>query len=318
MSTKHLLDPEIAPIIEALPSMEMTYETLPAIREMMAQMALADQGDAEAANVTRDEVYVPGYNGGPEVRCLRYSSNARRTPSPVFIHIHGGGYLMGSPEMMDTWNVKAAGEQNILVLSVDYRHAPENPIPAPLDDCYAVLAWVHENAAELGVDPTRVGIGGESCGGGLAAALALMARDIGDYPVHFQLLVVPMIDDKTGTDERPADPTTGEFVWTRDNNKLGWNAYLGDAPRIAPQVPSRAETLRDLPNTWLATAQLDLFREENVEYAERLMADGVATELVIYPSVCHGWQLAKDAAVSKRYEVDYFNALKRGLHAEDI
>ncbi len=317
MSTNHLLDPEIRPIIEQLPSMEMSLATLPMVRQATAEM-MYGKSDADAVNVTRDEVYAPGLNGGPDVRCLRYSSNARRTPSPAYIHIHGGGYLLGAPEMMDIWNLQAAAEQSLLVLSVDYRLAPENPIPAPLDDCYAVLAWVHENAEALGVDPTRIAVGGESAGGGLAAALALRARDAGDYPIHFQLLVVPMIDDRTGTAAVPGHPTTGEFVWTREKNQLGWNAYLGDAPRAAPQVPSRAETLRGLPSTWLATAQLDLFRDENIEYAQRLMDDEVATELAIYPSVCHGWQMAEEAAVSKRYKRDYFEALRRGIDAELI
>ena len=145
---------------------------------------------------------------------------------------------MGSPEMSDPLNVFIAAQLGITILSVDYRLAPEHPLPAPLDDCYAALAWLHGNAQTLGVDPGRIAIGGESAGGGLAAALALHARDRGEYPICYQLLTYPMLDDRTGTPESPADPLTGEFVWNRDKNKFGWDCYFGNSPREAPGAPS--------------------------------------------------------------------------------
>ena len=201
----------------------------------------------------------------------------------------------------------------MVVVSVDYRLAPEHPIPAPLDDCYAALGWMHKNAADLNVDPTRIAIGGESAGGGLAAALALKARDEGEYPICWQQLVVPSLDDRTGTEEFPGDPLVGEFIWTRASNQYGRASFLGDAPRAAPQVPARAESLKGLPPAWMLTGGLDLFRDENIEYARRLMADGVAAELVVYPSACHAFQNVADSQLNQRYEVDFMAALRRGL-----
>ncbi len=315
MSTKHLLDPDLVPVIEQMPALDMTIDMVPQKRIEFMEMRV--MGDAEAAGVVREEIHVPGHEGDPDVRCLKYTSRNRSTPSAAYLHIHGGGYTVGTPEMADEMNIRIAADLGILVLSVDYRLAPEHPIPAPLHDCYAALAWLHGNAAALGIKPDAIGVGGESAGGGLAAALALKARDAGAYPICFQLLVYPMIDDRTGTDAQPGDPTTGEFVWTRHNNQFGWNAYLGDAPRTAPQVPARAPSLKGLPPTWMATAALDLFREENVQYAQRLMADEVPTELQVYPGACHGFQLVRDAGVSKRYVKDFFGALKRGLAITD-
>ena len=315
MSTKHLIDPELLPLLELAPGIDMTLERVAVRREEFNQMNVL--GDADAAEVDRKEVHVPGLDGDPPVRCLVYTPKGRATPSPVYLHLHGGGYMVGTPEMMDDSNIRVAADLDIVVVSVDYRLAPEHPIPAPLNDAYAALKWVHENEDALSIDPTRVAIGGESAGGGLAAALALKARDEGDYPICFQLLVYPMIDDRTGTPDLPGDPVTGEFVWTRHNNQFGWNCYLGDAARAAPQVPARADNLKGLPKTWIATAALDLFREENVAYAQRLMADGVATDLTIYAGACHGFQLMRDAGVSKRYVADFFGALKRGLSIDD-
>ncbi len=315
MSTKHLLDPDLLPLIEVMPALAMSADMLPQKRAEFKELTV--MGDAEAAGVTRDEIHVPGLDGDPPVRCLKYTPANRGTPSPAYLHIHGGGYTVGLPEMMDDMNIRVAADLDIIVVSVDYRLAPEHPIPAPLNDCYAALAWLHQNADELGIDPARIAIGGESAGGGLAAALALKARDAGDYPICFQLLVYPMIDDRTGTADAPGDPSVGEFVWTRENNQFGWNAYLGEAPRAAPQVPARADTLKGLPATWLATAGLDLFRDENIAYAQRLMNDGVKTELQVYPAACHGFQLMRGAGVSKRYVKDFFGALKRGLSIDE-
>ena len=140
------------------------------------------------------------------------------------------------------------------MLSVDYRLAPEHPIPAPLDDCYAALSWLHENATDLGVDPQRIGIGGESAGGGLAAALAIKARDAGEYPICWQALTYPMLDNRTGSEAYPGDALVGEFVWTRELNQYGWQSYLGQAAPEAPQVPARLQSFEGLPPTWMFTA----------------------------------------------------------------
>ncbi|MEQ9434293.1 MAG: alpha/beta hydrolase [Hyphomonas sp.] len=316
MSTSYLLDPEIRPAIEAFPKISIASEHLPALRELIArQYAFADLTDT---GLSRDVIEVPGLKAGqPAVRCLKYTPTQGARPSGAYLHIHGGGYVMGAPEMSDARNVRLASALGITVLSVDYRLAPEHPIPAPLDDCYAALAWMSQNAKQLGIDPQRIAIGGESAGGGLATATAQWARDTGDYPICFQLLTYPMIDDRTGSAEKPGDPLTGEFIWTRDHNRTGWAYYLGDAVPAAPYVPARATDLSRLPPTWIVTAAMDLFRDENIDYAQRLLSAGVATELVVYPRVCHGFQQAADAQVTKRYLRDQLEALRRGLRIAD-
>jgi acetyl esterase/lipase len=311
-ATKHLLDPELQAMVDGPTIPELTDEAVGNLRQMMATQA-PELGDPATHGLTRGEIQVP-LDGETSVRCLLYKpTTASQDLRPGYVHIHGGGYLFGTPDGSDASNLQVAGRLGAVVISVDYRLAPEHPIPAPLDDCYAALAWLHENAAELGVDRQRIGIGGESAGGGLAAALALKARDAGKYAICWQQLTYPMLDDRTGSPEQPGDPLVGEFVWTRHSNQYGWDSYLGAAPRAAPQVPARAESLADLPPTWMFTATLDLFRDENIDYAQRLMQAGVPCELVVYPGACHGFQGVVTAEVSKRFNTDFLAALARGL-----
>ena len=190
---------------------------------------MADQApelnDPSSKGVYRKEIFV-SVNGQPDVRCLLYGKLNGQEDASGYLHIHGGGYLFGSPEGSDPMNLHLASILNIVILSVDYRLAPENPIPAPLDDCYAALGWLHENSAELGVDCERIGVGGESAGGGLAAALAIKARDEEEYSLCWQQLTYPMLDDRTGSSQHYGDPLVGEFVWTRELNQYGWNLSL--------------------------------------------------------------------------------------------
>ena len=312
MTTKHLLDPEILPALDAFPDISLEKEMLPMIRQAAEQMTKL--ADAAALGVKREEIQVPGLSGDqPSVRCLVYKPADSTGPMGAYLHLHGGGYLLGTPETSDPHNVLIAQQLGITIVSVDYRLAPEHPVPAALNDSYAVLAWMHSNASDLGIDADRIAIGGESAGGGLAAALGLHARDQGEYPVCFQLLTCPMLDDRTGSEGHPGDPLTGEFVWTRERNQLGWSYYLGDSAPIAPCVPARADSLEGLPPTWLSTGALDLFRDENIEYAQRLLKAGVATELILYPGACHGFQLAEDASVTKQFARDHMEALARAL-----
>ncbi len=312
MSTLHLLDPEIRATIVAWPKLELTPERLPALRRAISERwELVDPAEA---GVSREGVTIPGLTPQhPEVRCLLYRPEKTAPTGAGYLHVHGGGYLLGAPEISDGHNAHLASELGITILSVDYRLAPEHPIPAPLDDCYAALGWLHQNAADLGLDRERIGVGGESAGGGLAAATVLHSMAEGLYPVCFQALTYPMIDDRTGAVSHPGDPLTGEFIWTRERNQMGWSSFLGDAEPAAPFVPARAEALDGLPPTWIGTAELDLFRDENIRYAQRLMGAGVHTELIVYPRTCHGFQLAADASVTRRYLRDHLEALRRGL-----
>ena len=311
-STKHLLHPELQVMAEASIITEINDENLQGIRETLDGLRPPLE-DEKSYNVTRKEIFIPQDNA-PDVRCLLYIPDDRTEASgPGYLHIHGGGYIIGSPEGSDTQNLLLAYEIGAVIISVDYRLAPENPIPAPLDDCYAALGWFHENSEELGIDRARIGIGGESAGGGLAAALAIKARDEGKYQVCWQSLTYPMLDDRTGDDKNPGDPLVGEFVWTREFNQYAWNSYLADAKREAPQAPGRLEDFKGLPPTWMFTASLDLFRDENIDYAQRLMSAGVSCDLVVYPGACHAFQQIETSELAKRFREDFTAALKRGL-----
>ena len=311
-STKHLLDPELQVMADAPFIPELTDDNISKARDNMAANAVG-LADPASHNVQRSEIFV-SQPDGPDVRCLLYQPKADADNNRAgYLHIHGGGYLFGAPEGSDLSNLLIASKLGVTVLSVDYRLAPEHPIPAPLDDCYAALAYLHEHAEELGVDVRRIGIGGESAGGGLAAALAIKARDAGEYAVCFQALTYPMLDDRTGSEQNPGDPLVGEFVWTRQLNQYGWSRYLGDAERAAPQVPARLDSYVGLPPTWMFTATMDLFRDENIDYARRLMESEVSCDLVVYPGACHGFQFIEDSKISKRFRKDFMEALERGL-----
>ena len=312
MSTRHLLDSELRALADTALIPKLTDKNVYKVRERLASKANL-LNDPESHGVSRTEVFAPQADG-PNVRCLLYQPQvASASKKAGYLHIHGGGYLFGSPDGSDLSNILIASKLGITVLSVDYRLAPENPVPAPLDDCYAGLAYLHSRARTLGVDKNRIGIGGESAGGGLAAALAIKARDIGEYAVCFQALTYPMLNDRTGSEQDPGDPLVGEFVWTRQLNQYAWSRYLGNAERAAPHVPARLKSYSRLPPTWMFTTTMDLFRDENIDYARRLMEAEVSCDLVVYPGACHAFQRVAGSAISKRYRKEFLEALKRGL-----
>ena len=308
--TEHLLDPELREIFDRKSTFTLSDEVMLQARKEFKPTEL---GDPARFNVAREEIFI-SVDDAPDVRCLLYTPlKDTKEQRPGYLHMHGGGYIFGTPEDSDANNLKICADLGSVVLSVDYRLAPEYPVPCPLDDCYAALAWLHFNVSNLKVDSNHIGIGGESAGGGMAAALALKARDQGEYAICHQHLTYPMLDDRTGDLANPGDPLVGEFVWTRSSNQYAWNAYLGDSARRAPYIPARADSLQGLPPTWLHTATLDLFRDENITYARRLMAAGVPTELVVSAGGCHGFQGIVDADISRRYRRDFMEALSRGL-----
>ena len=314
MSSLDLVDPELRPSLEAFPIRGFTAEMLPAIREGMTQMLAALPVPDDA--LQPEERFVPGPKGAPDVRVLIWRPGQAPGNLPAIFHIHGGGYIVGTPETMAQEHRMLVELLGCAIVSVDYRLAPEAPYPAPIEDCYAALVWVWENAAALGIDPNRIGLSGESAGGGLAAALALLARDRGKVPLAFQHLIYPMLDDRTCTLADP-HPHTGAHVWTHESNVFGWSSLLGRAPGGADvdayAAPARATDLAGLPPTYLAVGALDLFLEEDLDYARRLTRAGVAVELHVYPGAFHGFQIATDARVTITAGRDSRAALGRFL-----
>ncbi len=311
----HLVDPEIRPVLEMLPAFDFTADMLAPIRTMMGlptDPALLPQG----LPVTVSDVTISGAAGDPDVRVMLFQPDSAPAIRPAYLHIHGGGYVIGNAGMNQAENMVRAADWGVTVVSVDYRLAPETAHPGPVEDCYAALLWLHRNAAELGVDPARIAIGGESAGGGLAAALALLARDRGEVPIIFQRLIYPMLDDRTCTTSDP-NPFTGEFTWTPASNHFGWASLLGHEPGgqgvSAYAAPARAESLEGLPPTFIAVGALDLFLDENLAYAQRLMRSGVPCELHVYPGAFHAFQMAVEARTAKQAKIDDDRALNRAL-----
>jgi len=239
--------------------------------------------------VTVEERTVDAGAGRTPVSVHVYEPAGRARPSGAVVWTHGGGYMIGHPVGYHDICSRIADELGALVVSVDYRLAPEHPFPAGLEDAYTALLWLHESADDLGVDPQAVAVAGDSAGGGLAAALAQAAHDRGEAPVCFQALVYPMLDDRTALREDHAG--RGALVWTPASNRFGWTSYLGSPPTHdhAPDyaAPSRRTDLGGLPPAWIGVGELDLFLEEDVDYAHRLEAAGVPCELVVVPGMYH-------------------------------
>jgi triacylglycerol lipase len=315
MSTsRHLVDPALLAMLDAWPALTLDAASLATMRQG-GRLPIGEIVDAD--RVAKVERIAPGRDGAPDLRLLVYRAADRDGEVlPCIYHIHGGGYVAGSAAMMEPVDRLMVEELGCVLVSVEYRLAPETPFPGPLEDCYAGLAWVFENADTVGVDRARVGVVGESAGGGLAAGLALLARDRGEYPLAFQHLTYPMIDDRTCTTRDP-HPYAGEFIWTAHNNAFGWSAYLGKQPGgegiSAYAAAARATDLAGLPPTFIASGTLDLFLEESVSLAMRLLRAGVPTELHLYPGGFHAFDLNQATEIGRQARRDSWDALRRWL-----
>ena len=315
MSTRHMVDPELLGALENAPNMEHTKESLPEFRTVMNQtIREASASFTLPLNVELSERMVPGPAGAPDVRVLVFQPKDGKKDHPAYLHIHGGGYIIGFADMSNPGNYMLAATLNCVVISVDYRLAPETLFPGPVEDCYAALKWLHDNAAELGVNKNRIAIGGESAGGGLAAGLALLARDRGEVPLIHQQLVYPMIEDRPPKDPHPH---TGEFIWNSKQNEFGWTSYLGKAPGgkdVSPYAAAaRAADVSGLPPTLLTVGALDLFLDEDVDYAMRLSRAGVPVELHVYPGAYHGFDMAFESRAAQIHAHDQLEALRQAF-----
>ena len=313
MKSRHLVDSELLGTLDTLPTIDLTVDLLPAIRATGLPLQFVAPAP-DAADVTRRKV--PGPEGAPEVEVAIYKPRPCDASLPCIFHIHGGGYVTGSTAALEPIHRSLSVKANCCIVSVDYRLAPETRFPGAIEDCYAALSWLFKRAGELGVDSARIGVMGESAGGGLAAALALLARDRREHSLTFQHLIYPMLDDRTCVAKSP-HPFAGEFLWTAHNNAFGWSALLGAAPGSANVSPyaaaARADDLSGLPPTFISTGALDLFLEEDIEYARRLMRQGVPVELHVYPGAYHAFDFLTNARIAAAARRDSLAALRRFL-----
>jgi acetyl esterase/lipase len=309
MDVERLLDPELAAALALFPRElgTLSAETLERVR------GLEYPAPPLSDDVERTDVVVPGPPGAPEVTIRVHRPVGDDGTMPALVWAHGGGYVLGTYTSEDFRFDRWCTRFRCLGVSIEYRLAPETPYPGPLEDCYAALRWVHANASGLDVDPDRIGIGGISAGGGLAAALALLARDRGEVPVAFQCLLYPMIDDRLANASHDWEVP----VWPPSCNRFGWASYLGDRSGDdvpAHAAPARATDLAGLPPAIVVVGALDGFLDEDVDYALRLNRAGVATELHVYPGACHGFDaIAPTTPVAGRARRDIEEWLGRAL-----
>jgi acetyl esterase/lipase len=256
---------------------------------------------------------IPGLRGGPDVKVRIYSPQRGRGDAPALVWIHGGGFLIGNLDQDDHTCVRMAEKVGCVVVSVEYRLAPEYPFPAGTEDCYAALLWIGTSAVELEIDVSRIAVGGMSAGGGIAAGVAIMARDRGEINLAYQLLLCPCLDDRHIT--QSSHEITDNRAWSRAQSTAAWSAYLGGAApgMVSPYAaPARLQDCSGLPPTYLAVGELDLMRDEIIDYAGRLICTGVTTELHVWPGAFHGFEvMVPDAAISRAAVADHIGALQR-------
>ena len=267
-------------------------------------------------DVPVQEQMIPGPKGAPQIKLFIINAKAG-TSRPGILHTHGGGYILGTAATDVRRLQELARELDALVVSVEYRLAPETSYEGSIEDNYTGLRWMYDHAAQLGLDRSRIAVTGESAGGGHAALLAITARDRGEIPIAFQALVYPMLDDRTGGAVKVPDHIA-TLGWRAPENQYGWRAFLGQAPGTATvparAVPARTPNLAGLPPAFIQVGGVDLFVSEDIDYARRLNEAGVPTELQVIPSAYHGFdQLAPDSPQAKQFTQAKIEALRRAF-----
>jgi acetyl esterase/lipase len=303
-------DPELRQALDAMAAPgrpAFTLENIPMIREAPGLIPVPTDEDLRRDGAFEvSTAHAPGPAGAPDVPLLICRPAGVAAPAGCLYFIHGGGMIIGSNRTGGFLGMLDHAERlKLAVVSVEYRLAPETPHPGPVEDCYAGLAWTAAHAADLGVDPARVVVGGASAGGGLAAAVALLARDRGAPALRGQLLVCPMLDDRNDTPS--ARQMAGLGIWDRAANEVGWTALLGDAcggPDVSPYAaPARAADLSGLPPAFVDVGSAETFRDEDVAYATRIWQAGGSAELHVWPGGFHGFSGAVPQAALSRANV---------------
>jgi acetyl esterase/lipase len=300
--------PEYAEFWSALPDFVFTEESLNETRLLMPEPEPAPD------DVERTDFVV----GDGSVTVTRHRPRNVAGPLPALVWMHGGGLIFGSRHFDNAQLERWARLFNLCSFSVDYRLAPEHPFPTPLEDCYATLTWAISQADELGIDPDRVGVGGKSAGGGLAAAVALLARQRGEPSIQYQILDCPMMDDRQRT---PSSQLEGMPIWSRESNGFAWRCYLGElygTDQVPPLAAAARETnLVGLPPAFVAVGVIDGLRDEAIEYATRLNQANVDAELHVYPGVPHGTAMFPGLKANEpiNRNIDAFMARMLGVDA---
>ncbi len=315
------VDPELRAFVQPLAEYEQRFSPLDAAVVAAYREGYLAAAEPPTGSPTIERHIIDGEGAGETVAI--YVINAGKgTARPAILHLHAGGFIIGAPQIDFARLQRMAAELDTVIVSVNYRLAPETQWQGSLGDNYSSLRWLYRNAASLGADPERIAVMGDSAGGGHAALLALVARDRGEVPLIFQCLVYPMIDDRTVLKSYP--PYLGVVGWSPEANRFGWSAFLGaeaGAATVPPAVPARWADLAGLPPTWIGVGSLDLFVDENLEYAQRLVLSGVATELVLVPGAFHGFdEVARNARVDldivRNFEANKLRALRKALYPE--
>ena len=313
----YAIDPELLPFLDALPPVEL--DDVEGARARILDLVGAINAGVDLTGIVVTDHLVPGPDAAPDVLVRVYAPEGSPPPAgrPALLDIHGGGFTTGSIEMEHGFCASVVRHLGIVAATVEYRLAPEHPFPAGIDDCYAALSWLHDAGEALGIDVERIGVGGQSAGGGLAAGTALLARDRGGPPLCFQLLGIPELDHRLDTASMRAFTDTP--MWSRPQAVLSWQRYLGPdhTGEVSPYAsPSVATDLTGLPPAYVTTMEFDPLRDEGIVYALRLLEAGVPVELHSYPGTFHGSSLVTTAAVSRRASQELLVALGRGLSVD--
>jgi acetyl esterase/lipase len=306
------IHPELQQFADKIPHFTFSQRNLWFFR-LMEKVALRRKSPED---ISIENIYIAHQDGRSRVRMRVYRPKTMTGSAPAMVWLHGGGYIVGRPEQDDAYCIDYVRETGMVIFSVDYRCAPEHPFPAALDDVYTALKWVKSNAAQQDVDPDRIAVGGESGGGGLAAALTQLAVDRNEIKPAFQLLIYPMLDDRSAVRRDLGDHKY--LVWSQESNRFGWESYLGNecgAADIRPySVPARRKDLSALPPAWIGVGSLDLFHDEDIDYAQRLKECGVPCDLEVVQGAFHGFDLSgPQLKVVKDFRRSQINALKKYL-----